>query len=91
MNFNKKAPATTATMAGGIKYKTMCQRMDLKKTIKREAELLKVPMLKAAGICVLGKMAPKIGIRMSPAPPPQMALSIKAMRLQMKMMKSVKI
>ena len=79
--FNNQTPTHTAGKAAGTKYFTISQQIFFLKATSREAELVNVPIDKAAGTELTGSIRPRTGISINPAPPPQITLIENAKKL----------
>ena len=68
------APNNTAGIENGTNQKKIFQWTDFLKAAIREAELVKVPIVKENGTTDVGIIKLRIGISIKLAPPPQIAL-----------------
>jgi len=83
------APNHTAGIEAGTKCLTMSQRMLRRNATNRDTALVAVPIESAAGTALAGSTWPRIGIKITPAPPPQTVLSRNAATAVKKMKKAM--
>jgi len=62
-------------MEAGTKFLTMSQRILRRNAISLETEFVAVPIESAAGTELTGRTRLRMGIKITPAPPPQTVLS----------------